>query len=226
MYLSKVTPSVHFIHKLKRKFGGNLFWEHQMIWDLFDNTTEQKRDFLYRREDTPGQLSFYYLLSARSPKYDGMDLDIQSKEYNPILQQGDRLQFNLRANAVVTRKIDNYSTKRQRRDIIEARVDEYKKRYPKAEDRPRPSIIHQEAAQAWLDRQGENNGFSAGDFFVENHSFQKVRKSNDPNTRHFTSLDFHGQLIVDDPELFDKVIENGLGRSKAFGCGLMLIRRA
>jgi CRISPR system Cascade subunit CasE len=225
MYLSKVIPTIHFIHKLKRKFSGNLFWEHQMVWDLFDNTPEQTRDFLYRREDTPGQLPFYYVVSARHPKCDGLDLDVQSKKYKPALQQGDRLQFNLRANAVVTRKVDGNSKKRLRRDIIEAKVDEYKRRYSNPKDLPRPSVIHYEAAQGWLHRQGENNGFSVSEFFVENHSFNKVKKPNDPNTRQFTSLDLHGQLIIDDPGQFTKIVENGLGRSKAFGCGLLLIKR-
>lgn len=225
MYLSKISPSVEYLHKLKRNFSKYLFLEHQMIWGLFDNSPEQTRDFLYRSEDTLGAIPFYYVLSARCPENTQLDLDVQSQIYNPILKAGDRLHFSLRANAVITRKTDDHSKKRQRRDIIEAKVDEYKERYSNPKDRPRPSVIHQEAAQAWMDRQGKNNGFSAGEFFVENHSFNKVEKPNDPNTRQFTSLDFHGQLIVDDPGQFGKVMVNGLGRSKAFGCGLLLIKR-
>ena len=225
MYLSKVTPTIHAIHRLKRQFSGNLFWEHQMVWDLFDNTTEQTRDFLYRREDSPGKLPFYYVLSERQPNNAGLDMEIQSKAFHPRLQAGERLQFSLRANAVITRKVDDHSNKRQRRDIIEARVDEYKKQYPNPQDRPPPSIIHQEAAQMWLNRQGENNGFSVGEFFVENHTFHKVRKPKDANTRQFTSLDFQGQLIVNAPDQFLRAMKNGLGRSKAFGCGLMLVKR-
>jgi CRISPR system Cascade subunit CasE len=196
-----------------------------MIWDLFDNGPEQTRDFLYRSEEIPGAIPFYYVLSARRPKNTQQGLDVQSQIYDPILKIGDRLHFSLRANAVITRKTDTHSKKRQRRDIIEAKADEYKKRYSNPKDRPRPSVIHQEAAQAWLDRQGKINGFSADDFFVENHSFHKASKPNDPNTRLFTSLDFHGQLTVNDPGQFRDVIANGLGRSKAFGCGLLLIKR-
>jgi len=226
MYLSKVTPTIHFIHQLRRKFSGNQFWEHQMIWDLFENTPEQTRDFLYRREDVPGTLPFYYVLSTRKPERMQSDLDIQSKPFTPNIQVGERLHFSLRANAVVTRKVDEQSNKRIRRDIIEAKVDEYKKRFPNAKDRPSPPTIHHEAAQIWLARQGNNNGFTPGEFFVENHRFHQVKKPQDANTRHFTSLDFHGQLIVDNPDLWIKALQMGLGRSKAFGCGLVLIRRA
>jgi CRISPR system Cascade subunit CasE len=225
MHLSKVTPSIAIVHKLKRKVGGSLFWEHQMIWNLFDNTPEQTRDFLYRREDTPGRLPFYYVLSTRSPDTDCEGLDVQSKKYNPVLQQGDLLRFDLRANAVVTHKVNNNSNKRKRRDIIEAKVDEYKQRYKNAEDRPRPSVIHQKAAQLWIDRQAKNNGFSITDFFVDNHSFNRIKKPNDANTRQFTSLDFHGQLVVENPDQFTDALANGFGRSKAFGCGLLLLAR-
>jgi CRISPR system Cascade subunit CasE len=213
------------MHKLKRKFRGGLFWEHQMIWDLFNNTPDQTRDFLYRREDTAGQLPFYYVLSTREPENSVAGLSIQSKLFNPCLQTGDQLRFSLRANAVVTRKVDDHSNKRIRRDIIEARVDDYKQRFPNPADRPSPAVIHQEAAQTWLERQGILHGFGVGEIFADNHSFYNVKKPNDSNTRHFTSLDFHGQLTVTDPELFKITLENGLGRAKAFGCGLLLVRR-
>lgn len=225
MYLSKLSPSVYFIHQLKRTFSGNLFWEHQMIWDVFNNSPEQTRDFLYRREDTPGKLPFYYLLSARRPEISNLELEIQTKPFKPDLQQGDRLHFSLRSNAVVTRKVADNSKKRIRRDIIEAKVDEYKHRFPNPTDRPSPAIIHQEAAQAWLERQGKTHGFSPGEFFVENHSFHTVRKPRDTNARQFTSLDFHGHLTVDNPQQVIKTIQSGLGRSKAFGCGLLLVKR-
>jgi CRISPR system Cascade subunit CasE len=38
-------------------------------------------------------------------------------------------------------------------------------------------------------------------------------------------LDFEGMLVVEAPELFLASVAQGFGRAKAFGCGLMLIRR-
>lgn len=226
MYLSKVTlADPQAWCKRRRKIRDALFGEHQMIWELFDNTPNQQRDFIYRREDGPGELPFYYVLSRRQPQYAGADLIYQSKEFSPLLKVGDRLQFSLRANAVITRKVDDHSNKRVRRDIIEAKVDEYKKQFPHPEDRPPPSIIHQEAAQDWLDRQGDVHGFSVDEFWVWNHRFHKVRKPGDPNIRRFASLDIRGQLTIADPEKTGEALRNGLGRSKAFGCGLLLVRR-
>jgi CRISPR system Cascade subunit CasE len=93
------------------------------------------------------------------------------------------------------------------------------------DDRPGPSQIHHEAAQEWLDKKGAQNGFKMDHFFVENHQYHKVNKPGDKNIRQFNSLDFHGQLIVTDTQKFLPFLFQGVGRSKAYGCGLLLIRR-
>ncbi len=41
----------------------------------------------------------------------------------------------------------------------------------------------------------------------------------------FSVLDFDGLLEVRDPERFLASVRHGFGKAKAFGCGLMLIRR-
>jgi len=227
MYLSKIVPtraSLEKIHHLRRKDGD--FWEHRMIWNLFDNHPEQQRDFLYRREDPPGQRPFYYLLSRREPTRNPIEAEIRTQSFAPVLKAGDVLQFALRANAVVTRKADDHSKRRIRRDIIEARVDAYRASGQPPEQWPPPAVIHQEAAQAWMERQGGQHGFECGNLLVSNHQYHKIRKPGDGNRRHFTSLDLQGQLVVTDPEALQKALENGLGRAKAFGCGLLLVRRA
>ena len=42
----------------------------------------------------------------------------------------------------------------------------------------------------------------------------------------FGVLDLEGVIAVTDPALFLPKLVQGFGRAKAFGCGLMLIRRA
>ena len=41
----------------------------------------------------------------------------------------------------------------------------------------------------------------------------------------FSAVDFTGDLVVADVEAFKKTLFNGIGRSKAFGCGLLLVKR-
>ena len=42
----------------------------------------------------------------------------------------------------------------------------------------------------------------------------------------FSTLDFDGILTVNDPAAFLLALSRGFGAAKAYGCGLMLIRRA
>lgn len=227
MYLSRI----HFTRKgirnqCRRGITSNLFREHQMIWNLFDNAPDQRRDFLYQREDRPGEPPFYYLLSARQPLESDDNLTVETRPFAPRLQTGDRLQFRLRANAVVTSKADDHGKRRIRRDIIEARIDACREDDPHRENWPPPAEIHHQAASDWLNRQGEKHGFQLGDCLVSNHRFHKVRKPGDPHQRHFTSFDVQGSLTVTEPDACLAALRQGLGRSRAFGCGLMLIRRA
>lgn len=225
MYLSKVQFDPARLRCRDLAIHHDLFREHQMIWELFDNRSDTRRDFLYRREDRPGQLPFYYLLSAREP-LGGEGMRIDTKPYEPLLRVGDRLTFSLRANAVVTRKPDDHSKRRIRRDIIEARVDHYEAQFPAPEDRPPPAVIHQEAAEQWMNRQGAQHGFRLDTLRVSNHQYHKINKPGDSNPRRFTSLDLDGLLTVEDPAALRNALFGGLGRSKAFGCGLLLVRRA
>ncbi len=227
MYLSRVRFTRQGIrNQCRRGVTADLFREHQMIWSLFDNAPDQQRDFLYRREDKPGEPPFYYLLSARHPVEGNDSLTVETKLFAPQLQEGDHLQFQLRVNAVVTRKVDDHSKRRIRRDIIEAAIDEYRKSDPRGESWPPPSVIHHEATRNWLQKQGEKHGFQPSDCLVSNHQFHKLRKPGDANKRQFTSLDIQGSLTIIEATTFLTMLQQGLGRSKAFGCGLMLIRRA
>ncbi len=226
MYLSRIRFTRQGIrNQCRRGVTADLFREHQMIWNLFDNAPDQQRDFLYRREDRPGEPPFYYLLSARRPLDGNDNLSVETKPFEPRLRAGDRLQFQLRVNAVVTRKADDHSKRRIRRDIIEAAIDEYRKTDPNGETWPPPSVIHHDVANKWLEGQGNKHGFQPGDCLVSNHQFHKVRKPGDANKRQFTSLDIQGSLIVTEPKAYLAALRRGFGRSKAFGCGLMLVRR-
>ena len=42
----------------------------------------------------------------------------------------------------------------------------------------------------------------------------------------YSTLDFEGVLTVSDPDPLLPAIARGFGAAKAYGCGLMLIRRA
>lgn len=224
MYFSRITFSSDRRLEMVRQLRKGLYGEHQLIWSLLPKDADADRDFLYCREENSFK-PFYYLLSARQPLNDHEFLQVETKPFAPRISAGDRLQFSLRANAVVTRKPDDHSRKRIRRDIVEARLDSIKAEYPEPLDRPPNVLIREQAGQAWLQKQGERNGFRPERLLVENHQFHHVTKPGDHNRRHFTSLDFHGVLEVTDNVRFQETLFHGLGRSKAYGCGMLMVRR-
>jgi len=88
----------------------------------------------------------------------------------------------------------------------------------------------------WWKKQGKDNfGFDVasiqhGDSFeesiFESSAYQQNRlpKEKGINAK-YSSLDLSGEVIVTDAVRFEKLLFDGIGKSKAFGCGLMLIRR-
>lgn len=245
MYFSRITFVPTKVDEMYQHFKKGLYYEHQMIWDLMPKDANAKRDFIYHRDDTQA-IPLYYLLSARKPENNNPLLHIQTTKYVPQLQQGDYLQFNLKANAVKTTKVSNDSKKRKRQDIIEAMVDVFKAKHPDPQDRPSSGYIHHKASKEWLVKQGEKCGFEINNLIVQGHNYHAISHKNKRYTMNrktcpkdhicFSSIDLTGQLRVLNPELFnekcfferDKQSNQfiaGLGRAKAFGCGLMLIRR-
>jgi CRISPR system Cascade subunit CasE len=87
------------------------------------------------------------------------------------------------------------------------------------------------ALEAWLTRKGMTNGFMlVRDEKRELLRFQAAgyrwhalpRKG---RTAGFSSVDFEGLIEVTDARLFVNALYQGIGPAKAFGCGLMLVRR-
>lgn len=207
MYLSKiefVRSRWQRMVEVLSQVEKNLFYEHQMIWDLLPKDETAKRDFMYRRTDE-GDLPFYYLLSKREPAVKVDYLHCSSRWYEPKLATGDSLQFSLRVNAVKTLQRPKEIKQRKRVGLL------------------KPDELHD-----WLVAQGEKGGFQlqSESLVVENSQIHKVIKPEDPNHRIFTCADLLGNLQVTDAEVFTReVLFKGLGRSKAFGCGLLLVKR-
>ncbi|MCV6590526.1 MAG: type I-E CRISPR-associated protein Cas6/Cse3/CasE [Marinobacterium sp.] len=92
-------------------------------------------------------------------------------------------------------------------------------------------LQQQQALQQWLLQRGERNGFQLDE---GSHLQQTAcrwnalpEKDRGKNRRQagFTSVDFEGVLTVTEPEAFTTMLKQGLGKARAFGCGLMMVRR-
>ncbi|WP_373839115.1 type I-E CRISPR-associated protein Cas6/Cse3/CasE [Methanospirillum sp.] len=198
---------------------------HEMIWGLFADHPDRKRDFLYRAE-LRGREPVVYLLSAREPVYEGKIWSIQSKPFRPALRKGDLLSFRIRVNPVVTKTEPDPERKRvrHRHDVIM----DAKRRLNEANLPFSMSDLVQQESVRWLSQRGENGGFSLFKDRVIAGGYRKMQFSHGKkkNAISISVVDCDGVLQVDDPDLFLQMLCNGLGPAKGFGCGFMMVKRA
>ena len=314
MYFSRIRikPEIFKNTQLAQVLSDSSYNMHRLLWDLFSD--EKQRNFLYREEIAREQLGtqagirgepIYYVVSSTRPSSENPFFQAEIKEYEPKLQKGDRLSFELRVNPVVTGKIDRenpehylrersrrpvanknkLTKKRVRHDVVmdaqrtfltslcaelnlqsrlssDPKKQEYKKvlltngglalderltallkddfRYS---ERLRQSMqlysklewsikaIVDGALEKWMIRQGERHGFSLtkddnNQYKLQNSAYRwHSIKAGKGIKSGFSSVDFLGDLEITEVENFTKALFGGIGRAKAFGCGLMLVRR-
>ena len=193
---------------------------HRLVWTLFADNAERTRDFLWR-EDKPG---CFMILSPRPPIPEAERLFmIDTKPFAPVLACGDRLGFMLRANPTVDHAVASRLRRSSRSDVV---MDALKPVPPGEERRRVRSRIVQEAGAAWLLRMGGRCGFMP--VAVQADGYDQLRIPRAPGTAPLSvsTIEFTGVLEITDPGVFLAQLEKGFGRARAFGCGLMLIRRA
>ncbi|WP_213732443.1 type I-E CRISPR-associated protein Cas6/Cse3/CasE [Citrobacter europaeus] len=211
MYLSRITlhtsellPS-QLLHLVER----GEYVMHQWLWELFPGGKE--RQFLYRREELQGAFRFF-VLSQDQPVASAI-FDVQTRPFAPALSAGQTLRFSLRANPTVCKGGKRHDL------LMEA------KRQLKAQGDSREIWLYQQqAALNWLTRQGEQNGFTLREGSVEAYRQQQIRREKSRQLIQFSSVDYTGVLVVNDPALFLQRLEQGFGKSRAFGCGMMMIK--
>lgn len=187
---------------------------HNLLWSVFADGPERRRDFLWREE---GDGSFL-TLSARAPVQTDLFDPHQVKPFDPALSTGDRLGFALRANAT-----------RMKRDgtRVDVVMDALHATPKGARADERMEIAQREGA-AWLARQGERAGFRLIAAQCEDYSAEVLPDYRGPRKGQpqFGILDLTGLIEVIDRVVFATQLVAGFGRAKAFGCGLMLVRRS
>lgn len=232
MYLSRVRfLSGHTAHSallsIQRKGS---YASHQLLWQLF--TEQQQRNFLFREEQSNGLTSQrgmpeYLVLSQTAPELNSELFHIETKLFAPKLNEGDQLAFRLRANPTVSSKAGDATGKRgQRHDVMM-----HAKKSAQAEGITDPIVLKQQMEQAALDWLVKDERAAAlGARFdaqpaVMAYSQHQTSKQAQQPVISYSAVDYEGVLTVIEPELLLNQIATGIGRAKAFGCGLMLLRR-
>ncbi len=225
--------------------------DHHLVWSLFEEDADAKRDFLYRVETVPGDgerpgAPTFYVLSQRRPNEASQLFRVESQPFAPELAPGDHLKFDLRANPVIRTK--HAERKRssgknagepvvEKRDVIMAAI------YGCANDqraaRRDEAVVSQ--SMVWFEKQGAQHGFALvrrdvhhrdGEVTADVPSFAaggyRTRRifRRYKSAMAFATVDLSGEIEVTDPASFLDALGRGFGSARAFGCGLMLIRRA
>lgn len=187
---------------------------HRQLWRLFPGEAleprasgdEERQGFLFRVEDSQtGRPTRLLVQSRRAPtRADGVLL-IGTREVHPQPAIGQRLAFLLTANPVKT--------------ILDAQREA---KPGKRSEKCRVPLIKEEDQRSWLVRKLADAGMVEGVSALP-HAPTYFRKGNRGGK--IVTVTFEGVLNVTDTERLTCLLETGIGPAKAFGCGLLLVRR-
>lgn len=213
MFISRV--------ELDWSLARNPYNMHCAVWTLFPGREREPRKskdegrtgFLFRVEDSSvGRPARLLVQSRMAPQISGNGVHmIGSREFNPQPFPGQKLAFLLTANPVKTI------------------VDESGRLNGKGEPKKcRVPLLKEEQQREWLARQLT----SAAHLVRANirpHPplfFHRRGRGNDKgHNGKLQAVTYQGEIEVKDPAALLKLMHDGIGPAKAFGCGLMLVRR-
>ena len=199
---------------------GSADVDRRLVWSLFADGPNRRRDFLWRRMDDDA----FLVLSARRPedRHGLFEID-EPKAFAPALASGNRLRFSLRANPTVRKAKEPGQRHAPRHDVV---MDALHPLPDGSRAEHRMAAIREKGFD-WLARQGCKAGFETweNELLCEGYRQHRIVRGAGERALSFSSLDFEGVLQVREPNLLTSAIARGFGPSKAFGCGLMLIRR-
>lgn len=192
--------------------------EHHLMWEFFGSDPDQDRDFLFRRLVDQNYPEFYTLSDRRPTNTDADLWNIETKPFEPAFHEGMELHFSLRANATI--KKDG-----SRHGVVMNKKHELKQQDVPRDEWPSQSKLAQQAGYEWIQKRDQSHGFQISEdrFQVERHEVSRFEKRSGREVS-LEILDMTGELSVVNPERFAESVTNGIGRSKAYGCGLMLLK--
>lgn len=192
---------------------------HAAVESSFPPSQEKEKRNLWRIDKFKNEL-YLLVLSSKKPDFSHIieqfgwpeaEQKWETKDYSVLMDQvkaGQRWQFRLRANPVhsIKQKSDIQTQESTKRGKIYAHV----------------TVQQQEQ---WLVDRAAKHGFilREGSFCVMQREVKKFNRNGKQVT--LSTVTFEGILEVEDACLFLRALTNGIGRAKAYGCGLMTIAK-
>ena len=196
MYLSRVS--------LSGQYARNPYEHHNGLWQLFSDSPDRQRDFLYRVERKQ-RGSVIILVQSQRPLQLVETKSISvlaSKEWHPQFYPEQLLRFFLQANPVKTIK-DVQGRKNQKGEVKSCRV---------------PLIDFGEQRQ-WLVKHlsGAGEVLELDINPIEPIFFRKKKTG----AGKVQPVRYQGILSVTETGQLRVLLEKGIGPAKAFGCGML-----
>lgn len=188
-----------WIFSVERKKTISAYALHSELWKAFPDAKKEERPFLFRSERRKGELTVL-MLSQEEPREIPHAALVRKASFAPILGRGEHYRFSLRANPVKRLK----------------------------EERCRVPLISGDNLTAWLSRKLDRAArlLHVDILAQESLRFQKTDKQkSEPYMIDIATTDYEGTLECTDQEALLSLIRSGVGPAKAFGCGLLLLRR-
>jgi CRISPR system Cascade subunit CasE len=200
----------------------NPYKQHQELWKLF-RTPELQADsqpFVFRdMQSESTRVMQFLVVSELAPKAASSDCLVRSKAFAPALQIGQSLQFQLRMNPTRSIKAGNDPKARgKRHDWVMSMLNDVPK---EARAKKRQQLIFEGLPQ-WFGERSEQYGFSCKK--VEVQSYENLAFTAQGREVSLSSVNFAGQLEVQDIEKMRHALLNGIGHGKGFGLGLLLVK--
>lgn len=223
MYLHKITIDSESLRR-DRKIYQDVYLLHKKIWELVSRNENQKRDFLYRVEyDAYQNIKHIYLLAPNQISSQKNIKIAVSPRYQPQLETGEFLFFKLRANPIIKRKENG---KAKEYSLVMDAKHQFKKNGQNYQEQFSLDELIHDVGMKWLIRKGEQHGFSVKQFEIRtNNDCEYSVKLPGKKVFKLRTLDFEGKLKIVDADRFKKSLFNGIGSAKAFGCGMMMVKR-
>lgn len=207
MYLSRIP--INLSHRETVRAVSVPEYLHAAIEDCFEG---QRQRNLWRIDNINGR-SFLLIVSRQkvnfSPVFEkfGGEGSWETLQYEPLLKtlaEGQKWYFRLRANP--TKSLFDSKNPEKRGKVVAVRPGQEKQ---------------------WLESRGLDNGFSAdpNEFEMVEQVWKRFTKGKNTNRRGVViyTVVYEGVLTITDPQRFSTALSNGIGRGKAYGCGMLTI---
>jgi CRISPR system Cascade subunit CasE len=182
------------------KYAANPYLLHQFVHDLFHQYENKKRSFLYADKGGNDLEKKILILSEDPPQPKG----------------SCRLDIKEIPKSFLSQRFYNF----------EIKVNPVKRSFKKQGCGPLVPLKTNEEVEHWFKFKALKHGFQIEQLEILSlgvEIFQKHldQKSNPPITQGFAHL--QGVLEVKDQTLFKQTVQNGFGRGKSFGLGLLQV---